>query len=287
MMKPLMLSIIFTVVTITVSLAQTIKKKTDTVTTITDTVKKKTTLTLAAIYNTNADYYGQTANKKLPYILANATVSFPFKLSFSVSSYQLLDSTKGITATILGLGYDFILVKNLEAGLNYSHTFNATNSPLLQAANTDNASANINYKYWLITGLTFDYAFGDQQDSFLTFSTSKEIDLGSFTDKDIISLEPTIEIVGGTQHFYQSYTTTQRIRKRILGGVVRQPATATTTVATTKFNLLSYNFSLPLVYNRSNYMIQAIYKLSILGKKVDAVSTTPKSFFNLGFYYQF
>ncbi|MBC7615712.1 MAG: hypothetical protein H7202_06565 [Pedobacter sp.] len=267
------------------SLAQTNQKGTDTV----PEVKKKTTLTLAAIYNTNADYYGQTADKKLPYVLANATLSFPFKLSFSISSYKLLDSTKGVTATILGLGYDFSLAKNLNAGLNYSHTFNATNSPLLQAANTDNASANINYKYWLTTGLTLDFAFGDEQDNFLTFSSSKEIDLGSFTDKDVISLEPRIEIVGGTQHFYQSYTTTQRERGRILGGIFQKPkvTTATTTVATTKFNLLSYNFSLPLSYNRSNYMIEATYKLSILGKKVETVSRTPNSFFNLGFYYQF
>ena len=285
MIKILLLLIPFTIVATQISLAQTNQKGTDTV----PEVKKRTTLTLAAIYNTNADYYGQTADKKLPYVLANATLSFPFKLSFSISSYKLLDSTKGVTATILGLGYDFSLAKNLNAGLNYSHTFNATNSPLLQAANTDNASANINYKYWLTTGLTLDFAFGDEQDNFLTFSSSKEIDLGSFTDKDVISLEPRIEIVGGTQHFYQSYTTTQRERGRLLGGIFQKPkvTTATTTVATTKFNLLSYNFSLPLSYNRSNYMIEATYKLSILGKKVETVSRTPNSFFNLGFYYQF
>ncbi len=284
MIKSLMLLITFTVITIQVSLAQGIEKKTDTVAEV-----KKTTLTLATIYNTNADYYGQTADRKLPYVLANATVSFPFELSFSVSSYKLLDSTKGVTATILGVGYGFSLAKNLNASLNYSHTFNATNSPLLQAANSDNASANINYKYWLTTGLTVDLAFGDEQDIFLTFSNSKEIDLGSFTDKDLISLTPTIEIVGGTQHFYQSYTTTQRGKRRVVGGILQRPTTttATTTVATTKFNLLSYNFSLPLSYNRSNYMIEASYKLSILGKKVEAVSKTPNSFFNLGFYYQF
>lgn len=282
MTKPLMLLITFTVLAVQVSLGQT---KTDTVA----KEKKKTTLTLAAIYNTNADYYGQTADRKLPYILANATVSFPFKLSFSVSSYKLLDSTKGITATILGVGYDFNLAKNLNAGLNYSHTFNATNSPLLQAANTDNASANINYKYWLTTGLTVDLAFGKEKDAFVTFSNSKEIYLGTITGEDLISLTPTIEIVGGTQHFYQSYTTTQREGKRIIGGIITRPTTTTktTTVGTTKFNLLSYNFSLPLSYNRSNYMIEATYKLSILGKKVDAISKTPNSFFNLGLYYQF
>ena len=285
MIKILLLLIPFTIVATQISLAQAVQKKADTI----PEVKKKTSLTLAAIYNTNADYFGQTADRSLPYILANATLSFPFKLSVSVSSYKLLDSTKGITSTILGLGYDFSLTKNIQAGVNYSHIFNATNSPLLQAANSDNASANIKYNYWLNTGLTADVFFGDEQDVFLTFSNSKEIELGSITAKDIISLTPTIEIVGGTQHFYQSYTTTQRERGRILGGIFQKPkvTTATTTVATTKFNLLSYNFSLPLSYNRSNYMIEATYKLSILGKKVEAVSRTPNSFFNLGFYYQF
>lgn len=283
MIKILLLLIPFTIVATQISLAQTNQKGTDTV----PVVKKKTTLTLASIYTTNADYFGQTADRSLPYVLANATLSFPFKLSVSVSSYKLLDSTKGITSTILGLGYDFSLTKNLQAGVNYSHIFNATNSPLLQAANSDNASANIKYNYWLNTGLTADVFFGDEQDVFLTFSNSKEIDLGSITAKDIISLTPTIEIVGGTQHFYQSYITTQKDRKKRLGGILQKPTTSTTTVATTKFNLLSYNFSLPLSYNRSNYMIEATYKLSILGKKVETVSRTPNSFFNLGFYYQF
>ncbi len=285
MKKLLALIIIFTALAVQVSVAQINEKKTDTV----PEAKKKTTLTLAAIYNTNADYYGQTADRKLPYILANATVSFPFNLSFSVSSYKLLDSTKGITATILGAGYDFSLAKNLKATLSYSHTFNATNSPLLQAVNSDNLSAGVSYKYWLTTGLTIDLAFGEEKDGFLTFSNSKEIDLGSITSEDLISITPTVEIVSGTQHFYQSYTTTERERRKLVGGVITRPiaTTTTTTVATTKFNLLSYNFSLPLSYNRSNYMIEATYKLSLLGKKVDAISKAPNSFFNLGFYYQF
>ncbi len=285
MIKQFTLLVTFIIAALQITLAQETPKKADT----TKEEKKKTTFTLAAIYNTNADYFGQTAETKLPYILGNATVSFPFGISVSASSYKLLDSTKGITATILGLGYDFTLAKNLKAGLNYSYIFNATNSPLLQAANNSNASANINYKYWLTTGLTADVFFGDEKDVFLTFSNSKEIDLGSFSAEDIISLTPTIEIVGGTQHFYESYTTTQRQGGRIVGGVFQRPTVniATTTVTTTKFNLLSYNFSLPLSYNRNNYMIEATYRLSTLSNKVDAISKKTNSFFNLGFYYQF
>lgn len=284
-MKKFLLFIVFSFAVYQVSLAQTDTEKPDTSTT------KKTTLTLAAIYTSNASYYGQTADRRLPYILGNATFRLPSQLSFSISSYKLLDSTSGITATILGAGYDFKLAKNLSSSINYSHTFYASNSPLLQASNPDNASASISYAYWLTTGLTLDYAFGSQNDGFLTFSNSKQFNLGSFSDKDEITLEPTIEIVGGTQHFYETYTKEEQIRqKKLIGIIPTQPPqtkTTSTTTSTTKFNLLSYNFSLPLAYNRNNYVVQATYQLSILSNKVVATSKTPKSFFNLGFYYQF
>lgn len=286
-MKKLLLLIVLSFAAYQVSLAQTQAETADT----TSTTPQKTTLTLAAIYTSNANYYGQTADRRLPYILGNATLRFPFKLNFSLSSYKLLDSTKGITATIVGAGYDFNLAKNLTSSINYSHTFNASNSPLLQASNTDNASANLSYAYWLTTGLTLDYAFGSQKDIFLTFSNSKQFSLWSFSNNDEITLEPTIEIVGGTQHFYQTYTKNEQTKQKKLIGIIpiEQPQTKTTTTTTdtTKFNLLSYNFSLPLAYSRNNYVVQATYQLSVLGKNVETTSTTPKSFFNLGFYYQF
>ncbi len=252
----------------------------------------KTTVTAAAIFSSNASYYGQTAEKNLPYILGNATVRFPFGINISASSYKLLDSTSGISAAILGAGYDFNITKKVNVSFSYNHTFFPKNSPFIQASNPDNINAGLSYQHWFTTGLSADYAFGKQQDVFLTFSNSKLLNLGSFSDKDLITLEPGIEIVGGTQHFFQTYVTEQKNKNKLIGNLPNplfppSQSTTTTTSSSTSLDLMSYNLKLPLSYNRANYVIEASYQLSVLGKNIDSGSKTPKSFFNLGFYYQF
>src|SRR2546428_2967465 len=100
------------------------------------TDSSKTTLTLAAIYSTNANYYGQTGEEKLPYVLTNATVRFPVGLYFSGSVYKLLNTTTGssaVSAVDLSAGLEFNLSKKVTANLSYSHSFFPSNSPMLKA----------------------------------------------------------------------------------------------------------------------------------------------------------
>ncbi|MND48070.1 hypothetical protein D3C80_389810 [compost metagenome] len=254
----------------------------------------KTTLTVAAMYSSNANYYGQTTDQKFPLVLTNATVRLPMGLYFASSIYQLIN-TEGGTVVALGAGYDYSLTEKLTVGLGFNHTFFPTNSPLLQASNAENINASVTYNYWLTSALSADYAFGKEQDFFITLTNSKAFSLGSlFSDEDYISIEPGVEIVAGTQHFYDTYIT-KKNNKANPGGkpnVQQQPVnngngSIVSYVPASKFSLLSYNLKMPLAYNRSTYLIEAAYQLSILGKQVDAVSTTPKSFFNLSFYYQF
>jgi hypothetical protein len=53
---------------------------------------KRTTLTLAGIYGNNANYYGQTAEQKLPYVLTNASLRLKSGLYFSAGSYKLINA---------------------------------------------------------------------------------------------------------------------------------------------------------------------------------------------------
>jgi len=266
-------------------------------TTTADT-KKKVTLTIGATYSNDVSYYGQKAEEKMPYIAASASLRLPFGLYFTGTGYRLLnDSGSVVSASSAGIGFEFKLSKKLVADLNFSHTFFPAYSPFLQAANPDNAGVSLKYEYWMTTGINADYHFGKQQDVFVTLSTEKQISLGSiFKGKDLITLTPQVEVTGGTQRFYQTYTREKLLRDSLLriipllgiGGL--NPASTeseSTTTTVSQFNLLSYNLRVPLAYNRSHYLVEAAYQLSVLGARAETGGGKVNSFFNFSVYYQF
>lgn len=261
----------------------------------TATSQAKSTLTLAAIYANNASYYGQKAAQPTPYVAVAAVYQLKSGIYFTGQSYKLLnDNTSDISASAVGAGINFKIGKKLETDLSYSHSFYPSYSPLLQAANVDNASLALSYdSIWIKPKVTVDYAFGKTSDAFVTAGLSKSINLFSITPKDIVTIEPAANVVGGTQHFYQSYITQKKLHDNLLGlgrvpPVFGNPGTTsrTDTVTTTDFNVLSYNFKIPLAYNRAHYLIQAEYQLSLLSDKVSA-NKQINSFLTFSFYYQF
>jgi hypothetical protein len=269
--------------------------QTDTTSKATDSVVNKSTLTVGASYANNANYYGQKAVETIPYAAVAATYKLKCGLYFSGLAYKLLhDSSHTVSAESAGAGFGFKLNKRLSADVNYSHTFYAAYSPLLQAGNPDNANASLTYDNWLSTKLNADYAFGKTSDVFFTLSTGKEITLGHISKKDLITITPSADVVVGTQHFYQVYITQKKLRDSILtallGPITGQPAqtqTTTKTTSTTQLNILSYNFKCPLAYNRSHYLIEVAYQLSLLSNKAASNAGKANSFFTAGFYYQF
>ncbi|SMO46044.1 hypothetical protein [Solitalea koreensis] len=254
----------------------------------------KTTLTLAAIYSTNANYYGQVSEEKLPYLLTNATLRLPFGLYFSGSAYRLLNTTGGsvVSAGELGTGLDITMSKSVTSTISFSHAFFPTNSPMLKAGNNNSLSASLNYAWWLTTALNADYIFGgdsNSKDVFVTFSTSKQIGLGSITQSDQITLSPAIDVIGGTQQFYETYMTKKEkgLFGKIIPPIIPSGGDKTTTRSYTDFNLMSYNLKLPLAYNRSNYVIEAAFQQSVLAENAKPSFEHSSSFFNMSFYYQF
>ena len=258
-----------------------------------DSIPAKSTLTLAAVYANDASYYGQKAQQKTPYVAVAANYQLKSGIYFTAQSYKLLnDNTSSVSATAIGAGVNFKLGKKLKTDLSYSHSFYPSYSPLLQAANVDNASLVFSYDGCIKPSLTGDYAFGKTSDAFVTGGLSKSINLFSISQKDIVTVSPSADLVAGTQHFYQTYITQKKLHDSILGiapiPVLGNPSSSrhTDTVATTSFNVLSYNFKIPLAYNRSHYVLQAEYQLSLLSNHVAAANKV-NSFLTFSFYYQF
>jgi hypothetical protein len=76
-------------------------------------------------------------------------------------------------------------------------------------------------------------------------------------------------------------------------GVLLPPVFGTTPsqqpviTTTTKFSLISYNFKLPLAYNRANYLFEVAYQLSVLSQDAETGPGKVNSFGSISFYYQF
>jgi hypothetical protein len=261
-----------------------------------ETSAAKSTLTLGASYSNNASYYGQRAIESMPYVLAMASWRHHSGFYLTGAGYKLLKDSGGVvSASSLGAGVSFKPGKNVTADVSYSHTFYPAGSPFLQAANANSASASLSLEKWLTTTANVDYAFGKTQDLFASLSASKFISLGSlFNSSDLLSITPSAEVVGGTRHFYETYITEKRLRDS-LAGIPLSPLlgdsgggeTVTTTKAKTSFDLVSYNFRLPLAYNRAAYQVEIAYQLSVLSTKAAYASQKTNSFFSAAFYYQF
>ena len=257
-----------------------------------DSAAAKSTLTLGAVYSNNASYYGQSAEENIPYAAIAANYRLKSGFYVSAQTYKILNEhTSSVSAASVGAGVNFNLAKNLSTDLSYSHSFYPENSPLLQAANADNASLSLSYQKWITVSLTGDYAFGKTSDAFVTGGVSKEINLFSIGKKDVITIAPSADVVAGTQHFYQTYVTEKKLRDSILGilnPIFGNPSSSDSkTVATTAFNVLSYNFKFPLAYNRAHYVLEAEYQLSALSNFAQAGTGKINSFLTFSFYYQF
>lgn len=266
-----------------------------TTTTATDSLpKKKSTFTIATVYANNASYYGQRAAEATPYIALSATYQFKSGIYINGLAYKILtENNPDISAANLGAGINFKLSKKIAADISYTHSFYPSLSPLMQSVNTENASVGLTHKSWLETSITGDYAFGKTNDVFVTGGLAKDINLFSIGKKDVVSVKPSAQVVAGTQRFYKTYATEQKMRDSLFG-IITGPIFGTppadnnsTTVATNSFDLLSYNLEIPLSYNRAHYVLQAAYQLSVLSNKVQSGAGQTNSFFTLSFYYQF
>jgi hypothetical protein len=259
-----------------------------------DSVVNKASLTLGTVYANNANYYGQKALETIPYAAVAATYKLKCGLYFTGMAYRLVhDTAHAVSAASAGAGINLKLSRCFSADISYSHTFFPSLSPLLQAANANNGTATLVYDNWLTSKVNVDYAFGETKDVFITAGTGKEITVGHITKKDVVTITPSVDVVGGTQHFYQTYITQKKLRDSLLGAVLGPLGGSngnddeTKTTSATKMDLLSYNFRCPLAYNRARYLIELACQFSVLSSKVDNNAGKCNSFFTASFYYQF
>jgi hypothetical protein len=147
------------------------------------------------------------------------------------------------------------------------------------------ASVGVSYEYVLNTGINADYSFGKQQDLFISLNNSKEFVLNANRERHIIATTPQLNIIAGTQQFYETYLIQKKNNGKGKGAASGQVKEESRVYD--RFGLLSYNLKIPLSYNRASYLVEAAYQISTLGRNASERAGQTNSFFTLGFYYQF
>jgi len=258
-----------------------------------DSVDKKTTYTLSALWSNNANYYGQVASESLPFGYVDLAVRTPIGWYISGGGYQLLKEGNFPSELHLGTGFEWEFGKRFSASIGYSRSFYAKQSPLLQASNPNSVSGEIGINHFLKTTLGADYNFGKDEDIFVNLENSKIIPLHSFTPKDVLYIKPTVTLTMGTTSFYKTYLEEQEHRLGLPDFLEdkiptnNKTTTKETTVETTEFRLLSYNFQLPAIWQYGNSSFMLSYQLSVLAKKTSASMRRNNSFLTVGYFYQF
>jgi len=259
----------------------------------TDTVFRKRSISVGTNYGSDVQFFGRTGPVKYPYMSADVIYNFKSGLFVYGSGVQVFGYTPVIDETDLGAGYLYRYSKKLSGAISYSRFIFDKNA----AAVIKSASSNdINFKNsfdWKFakSSVTFDYLFGDANDYFITFSTSKyiETDWSIFDDKDYLTFTPTISAILGTQNFVGKYSTDHLEEFRddhpYIPGLGIPPDFVRYNNG--RFNALNYSFKLPIAYNRPHYTFEASWKYSVPVNVEGALKNHHEVFLNLTFYYLF
>ena len=135
--------------------------------------------------------------------------------------------------------------------VQYTHLFAYDESALVQASLRNDFSASLTqYFDYLTASVSADVFVGNRSDVVLTFDLGHQFQLPTAAH-DTLSLEPTVELGVGSQHFYAaSLGKTTVVKKRRGTTVFAEPSTP-------GFSALGFTFSAPLTYETGRFSFVA------------------------------
>jgi hypothetical protein len=272
-------------------------------------VKKKSALKLGMTYNSNSVYQGRTDSVTTPNYSLGVTYTLKSGIFFSGSvNYVPNREFDKLDGGSLETGYNFEL-GNLSGGVALSKYFASFNSTSLISALDLNLGTELSYNIddIITPSVHVDYAIGNGggNDFILTGGVAHEFDFDKpFGKQDKLSIEPGIHFNAGTQNFYNTYfirqknseSKRQNFRKTGKKGTtsVTNAGTTATTTNYNKFQVLAYEFNIPLSYTIKKLSIDvnpiyaiAVNKIDDDGTQTFSVPSTSVFYLQLGVSYTF
>ncbi|MDI9882766.1 hypothetical protein [Flectobacillus longus] len=212
---------------------------------------KKTVATIigGVSYVPKLHYYGRTDQLKSSAVMPTVLVQFDsVGLYFTGSTVFTTNTTQPLeyAATVTEVGYKFGKKQGI-AGSIYGDKFFYQNKTLVQSALQGQAGLNLSHLNKVANvNLTSIAAFSDKTDFFA--SVGLEHPFVMKTGQSVFVITPTAVANAGTQ----SFTNTYFKNNKFLGIPVSNQSTTQTTQV---FNLLSYEFSVPMVWVYNNIFL--------------------------------
>lgn len=205
---------------------------------------KKNVFTAGLNYQSRLHYFGRTDSLKSSGIFP--TIGFQLKEGFYVNSNFIFannGSSTSYNGTIVEGGFRFPQTRNFSGNMFYTQFLYNDKSQLVQSALKSQTGVNLVYNNKIINvNLGGDAKFSDKTDFGATAGLDHLFLYLIPNTKNAIAINPSAYAYAGTQNF----TTTYYKKTNVLGLPVgnQRPVTETST----KFNILSYEFSAPIVF---------------------------------------
>jgi hypothetical protein len=216
----------------------------------TDTIDKdKITIKLGINYNTGLNYFGRTDSLKSTGVFPLAELWLSKNVYLNAAPVFVNNAVQRMeySGTVTSLGY-LHSTDRWITNLYFLKPFYKENSQLVQSALKAQAGMSFTMLNKVINlSVGGDAKWSDKID----FGATAGIDhliRKQMTDQWVLVIDPSFYTYAGTQNFTTTYY------KKNAGFLVLPGSSEQVSENTTKFNVLAYEFSVPVVYAKGNWM---------------------------------
>lgn len=208
------------------------------------TTAKTNHLTASVNYQTRLHYFGRTdsiqSSGLLPSIGLESKIGFYATGNF-IFVNNAATPTKYVGTTIEA-GYQLPATKHFNGNVFYTQFIYDDKSLLVQSALKSQAGINTAFTNKIVNiNIGADLKFSDKTDVGATFGLDHLFIYKKGLTNMAFAFNPSVYVYAGTQNFSNTYL---EQKKTVLG----VPYTQQTTETITNFNILSYEFSMPIVF---------------------------------------
>lgn len=211
---------------------------------------KKNVFTGGINYQSRLHYFGRTDSLKSSGVFP--TLGFQLKQGFYVnSSFIFVNnalSSLSYNGSIIEGGFKFPQTRNFSGNIFYSQFLYKDNSQLVQSALKSQTGINMAYNNKIVNvNVGGDAKFSNKTDYGATAGLDHLFLYLIPKTKNAIAINPSVYAYAGTQNFTQTYYTKKR-NVNVLGLPIGGGQQEAVTETSTKFNILAYEFSAPIVF---------------------------------------
>lgn len=210
---------------------------------------KKNVFSAGINYQSKLHYFGRTDSLRSSGLFP--TIGFQLKQGFYVNSNFIFVNNSltslAYNGTVVEGGFKFPQTRNFSGNIFYSQFLYKDNSALVQSALKSQTGVNLAYNNKIVNvNVGGDAKFSNKTDYGATAGLDHLFIYVIPKTKKAIAFNPSAYAYAGTQNFTETYY--QKKNVNVLGLPIGSPQQQAITQTSTKFNILAYEFSAPIVF---------------------------------------